>query len=179
LHLHFFQALVALQGQPRDAGARAALETALHTASDRNVVRDKELRADMNGIMYAAMAGFNPRAIVTEGPNTNFFADWVRELEQQSLRSISINHLSPTPQERAEAVRARLRPVADNTPVFQVGSGSITRGITHEPCKRLRTSGRCSPVARYSITWRRVTISWPCRRTRPGSRMPPSPFSCL
>jgi hypothetical protein len=157
-----------LQGQPRDAGARAALETALQTASDRNVVRDKELRADMNGIMYAAMAGFNPRAIVTEGPNTNFFADWVRELEQQSLRSISINHLSPTPQERAEAVRARLRPVADNTPVFQV-----------EPCKRLRTSGRCSPVARYSITWRRVTISWPCRRTRPGSRMPPSPFSCL
>jgi tetratricopeptide (TPR) repeat protein len=75
----------------------------------------------MNGIMYAAMAGFNPRAIVTEGPNTNFFADWVRELEQQSLRSVSVNHLSPTPQERAEAVRARLRPVADHTPVFQVG----------------------------------------------------------
>jgi tetratricopeptide (TPR) repeat protein len=121
LHLHFFQALVALQGQPRDADARAALETALQTASDRNVVRDKELRADMNGIMYAAMAGFNPRAIVTEGPNTNFFADWVRELEQQSLRSVSVNRLSPTPQERAEAVRARLRPVADNTPVFQVG----------------------------------------------------------
>lgn len=121
LHLHFFQALVALQGQPRDADARAALETALQTASDRNVVRDKELRADMHGIMYAAMAGFNPRAIVTEGPNTNFFADWVRELEQQSLRSVSINHLSPTPQERAEVVRARLRPVADNTPVFQVG----------------------------------------------------------
>jgi tetratricopeptide (TPR) repeat protein len=121
LHLHFFQAIVALQGQPRDADARVALETALQTASDRNVVRDKELRADMNGIMYAAMAGFNPRAIVTEGPNTNFFADWVRELEQQSLRSVSVNHLSPTPQERAEAVRARLRPVADNTPVFQVG----------------------------------------------------------
>jgi tetratricopeptide (TPR) repeat protein len=122
-HLHFFQALVALhpQGQFRDTDARASLETVLHTASDREMVRARELRADMDGIMYAALAGFNPRAIVTESPNLNFFADWVGALDPQRLGPVSADRLSPTPQERAKAVLARLRPVADNTAVFQVG----------------------------------------------------------
>src|SRR5262249_19196967 len=122
-HLHFFQGLIALhpQGRPQDAEARASLETALHTASDRELVRARELRADMDGIMYAAMAGFNPHAIVTESPNTNFFADWVGTLDPQRLGSVSADRLSPTPQERARAVLTRLRPVADNTAVFQVG----------------------------------------------------------
>jgi tetratricopeptide (TPR) repeat protein len=75
----------------------------------------------MDGIMYAAMAGFNPHAIVTESPNTNFFADWVGALDPQRLGSVSADRLSPTPQERARAVLTRLRPVADNTAVFQVG----------------------------------------------------------
>ena len=101
--------------------ARASLETVLHTASDRNMVRDRELRADMDGIMYAAMAGFNPRAIVTESPHTNFFTDWVQALDPQRLGSVSVDRLTPTPQERAKAVLARLRPVADNATLFQVG----------------------------------------------------------
>ena len=99
---------------PGIQSALASLQTVPHTASDTEEVRARELRADRDGIMYAAMAGFNPRAIVTESPGVNFFADWVRAQDPGRLGSVSVDRLRPTPKERAEAVRARLRPIADN-----------------------------------------------------------------
>jgi tetratricopeptide (TPR) repeat protein len=71
--------------------------------------------------MYATMAGFNPRAIVTEDHGVNFFADWIRALDPRRLEGPSVDRLRPTPQERAETLRVHLRRVADSTAVFQVG----------------------------------------------------------
>ena len=105
-HLHFFQALEALRqhGQFQDPGALASLRTVPHTASNtEEAVQARELRADGDGIMYAAMAGFNPRAIVTEEPGVNFFAEWVRAQDPGRLGSVSADRLRPTPKERAEA----------------------------------------------------------------------------
>lgn len=122
-HLRYFQALVAAHpdGRVRDGETQASLATALHIASDREVVRARELQADRDGILYAAMAGFNSRAIVTGSQHAHFFTEWVRALETPRPNPVATDRLTPTPQERAQAVLTQLRPVADNADVFQLG----------------------------------------------------------
>ena len=78
-----------------------------------------ELRADEQGILYAAMAGFHTQAVVTLDRHVNFFAEWGRALEH--IGGVPVNQTRPTPQERAEALWDRLRQVVDRTAVFQVG----------------------------------------------------------
>jgi len=119
-HLRFLQALAALQ-QGRAPAPDSPAFAVRRSASDTEAVLARELRADERGIMYATMAGFNPRAIVTEDQGVNFFADWLRALDPRRLEGISVDRLRPTPQERAETLRTHLRRVADNTAVFQVG----------------------------------------------------------
>ena len=122
-HLHFFQAHVPSQpqGQPPDPELLAIRKRVLHAESHPEEVLKRELRADEEGIMYAAMAGFNPRAIVPESQDVNFFVDWVRAQDPRSLGGASVDLLPPTPQERAKALQVSLRRVADNAAVFQVG----------------------------------------------------------
>src|SRR5262245_16396523 len=60
-----------------------------------------ELRADEQGILYAAMAGFHTHAIVTLDPHVDFFVEWGRALER--IGGVPVNQMRPTPQERAEA----------------------------------------------------------------------------
>jgi hypothetical protein len=164
-HLRFLQALAALQ-QGRAPAPDSPAFAVRRSASDTEAVLARELRADERGIMYATMAGFNPRAIVTEDQGVNFFADWLRALAPRRLEGISVDRLRPTPQERAETLRTLYDGWRTTRLCFRSDSGSMTRETTHEPCRRLRTSGCCSPAARYPITWRRVTTSWPYRRTR-------------
>ena len=125
-HMRFFQAFEAFQA--KTPVPPAFLEEMRQSASTAAHVLTRELQADERGILYAAMAGFNPQAIVSEGPAVNFFADWVRALDPQRLRGLAAGQVRPTPQERAEALRAHLRRVADHTAAFQVGLWSYYAG---------------------------------------------------
>jgi len=78
-----------------------------------------ELRADEQGILYAAMAGFHTHAVVTLDRPGDFFAEWGRALER--IGGVPVNQMRPTPQQRAEALRKRLRQVVDRTALFQAG----------------------------------------------------------
>jgi hypothetical protein len=118
-HMRFFQAFEA--SHAKIPVPPAFLEEIRQSASATAHVLTRELQADERGIIYAAMAGFNPQAIVSEGQAVNFFADWVRALDPQRLRGLAAGQVRPTPQERAEALRAHLRRVADHTAAFQVG----------------------------------------------------------
>src|SRR5262249_26347222 len=80
---------------------------------------DNELHADWQGSLYAAMAGFHTQAIVTLDRHVDFFAEWIRAIER--IGGVSVEQMRPTPQERAEALRNRLRQIVDQTPMFQVG----------------------------------------------------------
>jgi hypothetical protein len=81
----------------------------------------REVQADQQGIIYATMAGFTPQAIVSADRGINFFADWVRALDPRRLLGVAAEHVRPTPQERAEALRTTLRQIADQTAAFQAG----------------------------------------------------------
>jgi len=90
-------------------------------ASTAEHVLARELKADMSGILYAAMAGFNTRVIVTEDRHRNFFVDWVRALDRRRLGGVAEEHLRPTPAERAEVLRENLRRIVDATAAFEAG----------------------------------------------------------
>jgi tetratricopeptide (TPR) repeat protein len=104
-HLRFFEALKGFSSW--DPGTQEQ-------------VLAREWKADEGGILYATMAGFNPQAIVSGDDHVNFFVDWVRALEPRRLGGVAAD-VRPTPQERAELLRAHLHRVGDTAAMFQVG----------------------------------------------------------
>ena len=115
-HIRFFQAYEA--SKTRNS---AELEKIRQTVGTGEHVLARELQADEHGIIYAAMAGFNTQAVVTEDQQFNFFADWVRARDPRRLEGGPVEQARPTPQERAAALRAHLRQVVDQTAMFQSG----------------------------------------------------------
>lgn len=118
-HLNFFQQDVLYSNFPPDLLAKMQNEF-----SKPAHLLAKELRADQHGIIYAAMAGFNPYAIVTEDDRINFFADWISALP---LRPSS-NQFPLIFQQRVAKLKAHLRHVIDQTAIFQVGLWSYYAG---------------------------------------------------
>lgn len=51
----------------------------------------------------------------------NFFLDWVKALNPDRVQGIPADPSHPTPEQRAEAVKARLRDIVHALPLFQVG----------------------------------------------------------
>ena len=81
------------------------------------VIRKQELQADADGIIYAALAGYDPGAVVASD-GTNFFQEWVSQI----TREIVFNDpYHPTPRERAELVRSQLASVVRHLDYFRFG----------------------------------------------------------
>lgn len=118
-HMKFFQAIEASKVQSPQP--TADLEEILRMARLTDDVQAKELYADKYGILYASMAGFNTNAIVTEDNTVNFFQDWVRALDPSRIRGVRTDRSHPSPQQRAEAIKAHLRQILDKMEVFNVG----------------------------------------------------------
>jgi tetratricopeptide (TPR) repeat protein len=118
-HMRFFQAMEAKTAQK--AAPQAFRDDILRGAHATEHVMAKEIRADERGIIYAAMAGFNTQAIVTGDRRVNFFVDWVRALDPRRVQGGARKPMRPTPEERAEALKARLRQVVNQAAVFQAG----------------------------------------------------------
>ena len=118
-HLRFFQAVDASSRQqnlPPELLAelqRAAFNT------EQGVQR--ELHADERGIIYAALAGFDPHAIVTADDSVNFFAEWVSALPRDIFNESPSDSIRLTPQKRAAMLKNRLHEVLDQTAAFHAG----------------------------------------------------------
>ena len=118
-HMRFFDAYQAAQTQT--AVAPAFLDELRRSTQAIEHVLAREVQADEQGIIYMAMAGFHPNAIVLADQGVNFFVDWVRALDPRRLTGVAVDSVRPTPQERADALRAALRRIADQTAAFQAG----------------------------------------------------------
>jgi len=112
-HLKFFQAMQAPIAPVRPQSAQLALPP--------ENLQHQELQADTNGMIYAAMAGFNPQAIVSRDHAVNFFQEWIESREPNRIgrRPDAASH--PTSQRRAEALTAALQRVVNQTVAFQIG----------------------------------------------------------
>jgi tetratricopeptide (TPR) repeat protein len=131
-YMKLFQGLEAAQTIPPPHTKELAEILRLARATDD--VWLKELQADEYGIVYASLAGFNTRAIVTQDDRVNFFADWIQALDPHRLSGAAADRTPPSPTQRAERVKKRLRQILDNVEVFHVGlrfyqAGKYARAI--------------------------------------------------
>jgi tetratricopeptide (TPR) repeat protein len=118
-HMRFFDALETAP-TPTPTAPAFVEELRRSTAAMEHVLA-REVQADQQAIIYTTMAGFTPQAIVSADQGVNFFADWVRALDPRRIIGVAAEHIRPTPQERAEALRTTLRQIADQTAAFQAG----------------------------------------------------------
>ncbi len=127
-HMQFFQALEAAKPKSQDPAALAWLRRVLHRFTETRVpgadeygaiYAAQELQADDYGIMYAAIAGYDTRAIVTKDTGVNFFADWIQALSPQGLGNANRSPLRPA--KRAEAVVNRLQAILDQVELYDWG----------------------------------------------------------
>jgi len=131
-HMKFFNALkTAEAGNRADAKTLAELR-AIAGATDQ--VLAKELQADEHGIIYAAMAGFDSRAVVDDD-KVNFFVEWLQAVDPAYSVNVPKDPDHPTPEQRAGTVKARLRQVLKNLEMFELGlafyrTGQYDRAIS-------------------------------------------------
>ena len=118
-HMKFFQAIEASKTQ--EPQHEKDLEEARRIASKTDDMLAKELQADEHGIVYAAMAGFNTKAVVSDDDQVNFFAEWSAALDPQRATGHKSDPSHPQPQQRAVTVKARLHQVLAQVELFEWG----------------------------------------------------------
>ena len=118
-HLRFFAAVELAQKDK--AGDAAAVEEVRRIASQSREPLLKEMQADVQGIVYASMAGFDTRAIVAQDDRVNFFRYFAAALDPGNIKGLVRDAEHPTPEARAAAVRARLSQVLEDVELFDLG----------------------------------------------------------
>lgn len=99
------QALLARTGDSSDS------------ALAKDIRRKKELQADAYGLLYAAMAGFDPKHIVNE-KGKNFFQEWVKQISKAAVYS-DADH--PAPKQRAAFLLSYMNDVKKDIAIFELG----------------------------------------------------------
>lgn len=82
----------------------------------QEVTKLKELQADSYGIIYASMAGYDPKQVISS--SANFFDIWVSQVTGMAAYDTS-GH--PDPKQRADFVRAELLSVNEDLDFFSFG----------------------------------------------------------
>lgn len=117
-HVRFFQALESPTGKP---GEKELRDEVRKIAARTDDVLAKELAADEHGVVYSAQAGFDPSAVLAEDGRVNFFAEWVAALDPTRLSGAAADPTHPSPAQRAETVRVRLKAVLAEVEIFDWG----------------------------------------------------------
>jgi len=119
-HMKFFQAVeLSKEERPQNDEVLNEVLNIISLTPDKILVN--ELQADEYAIVFASMAGFNTNAIVTEDNTVNFFEYFSEAIDPGNVRGLNREPGHPTPQQRAESVKARLRQVLDNVDLFNLG----------------------------------------------------------
>ncbi|HJZ12876.1 MAG TPA: hypothetical protein VJ521_12035, partial [Acidobacteriota bacterium] len=77
---------------------------------------EAEQKADSYGLVYATMAGYDPRSVLKEG--SDFLQSWASQTPQQAAYKETTH---PEPGERADLLRSHLKSVADDLDYFHFG----------------------------------------------------------
>lgn len=83
----------------------------------RKIAKNKELQADSYGLLYAAVAGYDPKEIVNEN-GKNFFREWVNQI---TGRAAYTDNSHPTPDMRAEFLYSKMEEVRQSLVLFDLG----------------------------------------------------------
>lgn len=116
-------AAVKKYGNDKEASAALLAQLRKTDGGDRsgetagNYIRTKEIQADSYGVVYMAMAGYDPKVLFEEGSG-GFIEEWVSHATGEMAYG---DELHPSPKERAEMLRAQLSLVAEDLDYFDFG----------------------------------------------------------
>ncbi|WP_455197284.1 tetratricopeptide repeat protein [Kaarinaea lacus] len=120
-HMNFFSALSLLK---KDNNVEQKVVNEIQGIFTQTAkIEAKELRADERGILFSAMAGYNPFAIVNEqaGEQGSFFHEWHELLNVSQYEQLGAPNTHPTSSQRSTAVLARLKQVSEQSDLFSLG----------------------------------------------------------
>jgi len=120
-HMNFFSALSLLK---KDDNVEQEVVNEIQGIFKQTAKIDaKELRADERGILFSAMAGYNPLAIVNEqaAEQGSFFHEWYQLLNISRYEQSGSVNTHPTSSQRSTAVLARLKQVSEQADLFTLG----------------------------------------------------------
>ncbi|MDD5169148.1 MAG: M48 family metalloprotease [Syntrophales bacterium] len=123
-HAEAFNALQSYGSQEQGADQAMSLmfaqvtDAKATTPEAQKAAQVKEAEADQDGLIAAAMAGFDPRAVIAPG-GTNFFEAYVSQITEKVALD---DKTHPTPQARADFLRISLMPIADALDLFAFGA---------------------------------------------------------
>ena len=87
------------------------------TAEGSKTFKEKELHADKYGLLYAAMAGYDPLAVTVSREN-NFFKAWTGQTIQTAAYT---DKHHPTPTQRADFLLTEMKKVKEHIVLFNTG----------------------------------------------------------
>lgn len=125
-------AFMALRESPDDPESRTRLVRLLaaaggDSAQARDGLRVKELQADAYGMLYMAMAGYDPAAVMT--PGSSFFAKWASQVTERALFD---DRSHPGPADRETFLRSQLQGVVRELDFFHFGVRLYQLGRYHD-----------------------------------------------
>ncbi|KPJ90574.1 MAG: hypothetical protein AMJ55_13400 [Gammaproteobacteria bacterium SG8_15] len=152
-HINFFSALSLLK---KDNNVEQKVVSEIQGIFTQTAkIEAKELRADERGILFSAMAGYNPFAIVDEqaGEQGSFFHEWHELLNVSQYEQMGAPNTHPTSSQRSTAVLARLKQVSEQSDLFSLGwvLSCIKPESSSWRQKRLVNFYDISPAVRYTI----------------------------
>jgi len=89
----------------------------LKKPGDREERKKKELKADEYGLLYALIAGYDPKAIADE-KGKNFVQEWVNQITGEIAYS---DEYHPAPQQRAAFLLAHMQKISNKLYLFHFG----------------------------------------------------------
>ena len=122
-HLAAFEALEKF-GRDK-AGIKQVRQTLMKNETLKSI-QEKEMRADKYGLLYAAMAGYNP-TVIADKHGKNFFKEWVGQITGQIAYSklnppdTNKEFSHPVPEERASFVLSNLKEAEADLVLFHLG----------------------------------------------------------
>ncbi|MEI6213577.1 MAG: M48 family metalloprotease [Desulfuromonadales bacterium] len=121
-HLDTLSEIKAFQGDPASRSLLALFP--IETKQVQATRRMQELDADGFGIVYMAMAGYDPQAIVGKD-GTNFIREY---LKHETSAQTYDDPTHPDPENRAARVRSKLAAVAEEVVMFKLGVHYLVHG---------------------------------------------------
>ncbi|MCP4353959.1 MAG: tetratricopeptide repeat protein [Desulfobacterales bacterium] len=122
-----------------------------NTPHAREIVRKKELQADGYGLVYASMAGYDPRVIADE-KGKNFFREWADWFtsNQATGKTAGNNESHPAPEQRAGFLLSKMKSLINDLDIFHIGVRLYQLGRYEDALAFFRTFNEKFPCREVS-----------------------------
>ncbi|MCP4111514.1 MAG: tetratricopeptide repeat protein [Desulfobacteraceae bacterium] len=93
------------------------ISSVISEKQDISLRKNKELQADAYGILYASMAGYDPK-VIADTKEHNFFREWTNRISGKTAYGDTTH---PSPEQRIALLRLKIKAVINDIDLFDFG----------------------------------------------------------